>query len=81
MADINLQQRGPGPSNGKLSKKGPRRTTFHEDGLHVGTIVEYVPETKLERPVAFCTWSTAHDGGRASDYPSAHQAMMESLQR
>ena len=43
----NLEMRGDGPRRRERAKTGeasrgtgPRRTTFHEDDLHVGTIVE-----------------------------------------
>ncbi len=76
---IDLELRGAGPRKGKRTSEPPRRTTLHEDGMHVGTIIEYVDETSVAR--GFCVWSAASAGGHASDFEDAKKQIVDSLLR
>lgn len=57
----------------------PLRTTFWEDGLHVGTIVEYVDDTREGK--GFCVWYTAGGGRHAPDFQTAKQELHDDLLR
>ena len=77
---IQLESRGAGPRTGKSTRcEAARRTTFHEDGLHVATLIEYVHESKPS--AEFCCWYTAGDSGRGRDYPEAYSHILSALSR
>lgn len=80
----NLEMRGDGPRRRERAKTGeasrgtgPRRTTFHEDDLHVGTIVEYVDDGR--KGLGFCAWYTAGGGGQGNDFADAERQLREAL--
>ena len=80
MPDLDLELRCAGPRRGNRTKEQPpRRTTLHEDGLHVATIVEYVDETSIAR--GFCIWSAAGAGGHATDFEDAQKQIVATLLR
>jgi len=85
--DLRLEVRGDGPlaasTKRHLHKGGratsPRTTTFHEEGLHVGTIVEYVDDTGKGND--FCNWYTASAADVATTYEEAEKRMREAIAR
>ena len=80
---IRLVTRGAGPrQRNTTGKEPPRRTTLHEDDLHVGTIIEHhhVP-SKGVRSQSFCSWYTASDAGQSHDYATAYHHIVSNLRR
>ena len=85
MSTIDLQTRGDGPRRRRRpgsDKPGrttaPRRTTLHEGALHVGTIVEYVDDTREGRGFL---WYVAGTAGHAEDYAGADRQIREEIVR
>ena len=86
MNTIDIQTRGDGPrrrrrpgSDNPVRTTAPRRTTLHEDDMHVATIVEYVDDTREGR--GFCLWYVAGTAGHADDYAGADRQIREELVR